>query len=94
MSRSRVPVASPSGAPRQFWVRAAALLLVHPELWATAVAHGVKLARPGWWRSRPFLPVPAPGYLRFRFETAYGPGGRPEPRDLVDYLRWCRARPR
>lgn len=94
MSTSRVPEVAATAVPRAFWARAAALLLVHPELWPTAAAQGVKLARPGWWRSRPFLPLPASGYLRFRFETAYGPGGRPEPRDLVDYLRWCRARPR
>jgi hypothetical protein len=37
----------------------------------------------------PFLPLPDPDYLRFRFETQYGSEGRPDPHDLVDYLAWC-----
>ena len=65
----------------------------HPSLWATGVRQVTVLARPGWWRRAPFLPVPDDGYLRFRLETAYGGlGDRPlEPDDLVAYLRWCRA---
>jgi hypothetical protein len=36
--------------------------------------------------------VPDADYLRFRFETQYGTasGVRPDPRDLVTYLEWCR----
>ena len=53
------------------------------------------LAGPGWWRRAPFLPLPAPEYLRFRIETAYGGAGDQEPRpaDLLTYLRWCRDFP-
>jgi len=42
------------------------------------------------------LPLPDPGYLRFRMQTAYGDTGArpPDPHDLVTYLRWCRAYPR
>jgi len=54
------------------------------------VAQTLRLARPGWWRRRPFLPLPDPGYLRFRLETGYGPAGEPEPDDVLAYLRWCR----
>jgi hypothetical protein len=36
------------------------------------------------------VPVPDPEYLRFRFETQYGPSGEPDPHDLVTYLEWCR----
>ena len=63
-----------------------------PSLWATAVRQGLVLARPGWWRRRPFLPLPDGAYLRFRMQTAYGGDGRrpPEPADLVAYLHWCR----
>ena len=52
----------------------------------------LRLARPGWWRRPPFLPLPDPAYLRFRMETAYGGAGDQPPRsaDLVTYLRWCR----
>ena len=71
-----------------------ALLTVarHPPLWTVAVAQVFRLARPGWWRRRPFLPVPDHAYLRFRLQTAYGdPEREPEPADVVLYLRWCRS---
>lgn len=65
----------------------------HPELWPIAVAQAHRLARPRWWRRAPFLPLPEPDYLRFRLETQYGAGARPDdlPGDLVAYLRWCRG---
>jgi len=65
----------------------------HPGLWATALVQVVRLAAPGWWRRRPYLPLPAPGYLRLRVTTMYGGDGtRPiDPDDVVAWLRWCRA---
>ena len=68
-------------------------VLVHPSLWPTGARQASVLARPGWWRRAPFLPVPDPDYLRFRLETAYGGLGEGpfDPADLVTYLRWCRA---
>jgi hypothetical protein len=70
-------------------------ILPHPSLWATGLRQVRRLARPGWWRRRPFLPVPPPDYLHFRMETAYGGAGdqRPPAEDLVTYLRWCRDFP-
>jgi len=51
----------------------------------------VVLARPGWWRRWPPLPVPDRGYLRFRLLTQYGDADRqPAAEDVVSYLRWCR----
>jgi hypothetical protein len=78
------------------WLLAAARAVVgHPTLWVTALRQALVLAPRGWWRRRPFLPVPDPAYLRFRLLTAYGdPGQTLEPADLVTYLRWCRAWPR
>lgn len=61
-----------------------------PALWPTAIIQLFRVAQPGWWRRRPFLPRPAPLYLRFRLETAYGDDRDPEPADVVAYLRWCR----
>ncbi len=75
------------------WVRAAVLAVArHPSLWVTGVRQARVLAAPGWWRRRPFLPLPAPDYLRFRLQTAYGGTGEgaPDPDDLVTYLRWIR----
>ena len=65
-------------------------VVVRPHLWSTAVRQGFRLARPGWWRRAPFLPVPDADYLAFRLETQYGADGRPDPRDLVTYFEWCR----
>jgi hypothetical protein len=67
-------------------------VVVRPRLWAIAVAQVWVLARPGWWRRFPPLPVPDPAYLRFRLQTAYGDDDHdPEPGDVLTYLRWCRA---
>ena len=76
-------------------IAALAAVLRHPALWPTALKQVVTLAAPGWWRRPPFLPLPAPDYLRFRMETAYGGAGDqvPPARDLVTYLRWCRDFP-
>ena len=75
--------------------QATAAVLAHPSLWPTALRQARRLARPGWWRRRPYLPLPPPAYLRFRLETAYGGAGdqAPAPEDLVTYLRWCRDFP-
>ncbi len=75
--------------------RALLAVLPHPSLWSTGLRQLRRLATPGWWRRRPFLPLPAPDYLRFRLETAYGGAGdqAPDPGDLVTYLRWCRTQP-
>ncbi|MGI9600766.1 MAG: hypothetical protein ACR2QE_02695 [Acidimicrobiales bacterium] len=65
-----------------------------PVLWATAVAQIGRLAPPGWWRRRPFLPLPPADYLHFRMQTAYGdPDRLPPVDDVVTYLRWCRRWP-
>jgi hypothetical protein len=81
------PVALPGAS---FWVRAVLLVLARPSLWLTALRQALRLARRRWWTRAPFLPLPDPDYLRFRFETQYGSRGRPDPHDLVRYLEWCR----
>ncbi len=69
----------------------AVAVLRRPGLWSTAVGQLFRLAAPGWWRRRPFLPLPDPDYLAFRLQTMYGdPAHRPEPGDVVVYLDWCR----
>jgi hypothetical protein len=80
-------------APRPALGRGAVTaVLRHPGLWPTALRQVLVLAPRGWWRRRPFLPLPDAGYLRFRMVTAYGLEDRvPEPDDVVTYLRWCRG---
>lgn len=76
------------------WPRVVAAVVLRPGLWVTALRQILVLARPGWWRRRPWLPLPDPDYLAFRLVTAYGdPGRPPEPADVVTYLRWCRSWP-
>lgn len=42
-----------------------------------------------WYRQPPFLPLPSKDFMRWRMETAYGPGITVVPsRDLERYLRW------
>ena len=73
-----------------WWGRAAVGVGRRPGLWPTAVSQTFRLARPGWWKRPPFLPLPDPDYVRFRMQTAYGSAGSPAPEDLVAYLNWCR----
>jgi len=86
---SGAPPGGPALPPPAWWGRSALAVLAHPSLWATAVGQALRLAAPGWWRRRPFLPLPDAAYLRFRLETQYG-GEAPDPHDLVPYLRWVR----
>jgi hypothetical protein len=72
-------------------LRAVVAVVRRPRLWGTAARQVWRLARPGWWRQSPFLPLPDRAYLRFRLETQYGdPEHRAEPDDVLAYLDWCR----
>jgi len=73
-----------------------------PSLWSEAGAVIFRMARAGWWRHRPFLPLPGEAYWRFRMETVFGSAGEGGAGaagaltvdDVVTYLRWCqRTRP-
>lgn len=83
----------PIAGPGWRWLRAAAAAVaVRPLLWPTALREVAVMAAPGWWRRRPFLPLPDPAYLHFRLVTQYGDGGHPpDPGDVVTFLRWCRS---
>lgn len=64
----------------------------HPVLLLAGMAAAARLARPGWWRRWPPLPVPGEELWRFRMETAYGGGGDavPTDEDVTSFLVWCR----
>ena len=71
--------------------RAVTSVAARPWLWATGLRQLFVLAPRGWWRRKPFLPLPDEHYLAFRMQTMYGdPDHQPEPADLVSYLHWCR----
>jgi hypothetical protein len=67
-----------------------------PGLWPTAVRAGAVLVPAGWWRRRPFLPLPDPDYVHFRLVTAYGGDGTTPPpaQDVLTWLTWLRRFPR
>ena len=72
-------------------IRALGGLVRRPGLWPTAFRQARRTATPGWWKRRPFLPVPSGAYLEFRLVTQYGEAThRPESDDVVTYLQWCR----
>ena len=68
-----------------------AAILVRPRLWLTAVKQYRESLPRRWWTRRPFLPIPARDYLRFRLQTQYGsPDHRIEAADVLNYLTWCK----
>jgi len=71
---------------------AVVVVLRHPSLWAVAARQGRRLVPAGWWRRWPHLPLPSRRYVRFRLLTQYGDAQHEiEPRDVLNYLRWCAA---
>lgn len=72
-------------------IRVIGVVVAHPLLWSTAIRQGWRLVPNHWWTRAPYLPVPSRSYLRFRLLTQYGETShRPEPDDVLNYLRWCR----
>jgi len=74
---------------RRGTVAAARALAARPRLWGPALRQARALVPDGWWRRRPFLPVPDREWLRFRMTTAYGdPDARIDVDDLLTFLAW------
>ncbi len=72
----------------------AAAVLPRPGLWWPALGAMRRLARRGWWRRPPFVPVPGEAYWQFRLVTAYGGAhgeGELTKQDVVAFLRWCQS---
>ena len=71
-----------------------AAVVRRPRLWPVAARQWRRTVPDGWWRRRPYLPVPTAEYLRFRLLTQYGDSqARASPADVVNYLAWCRSQP-
>jgi hypothetical protein len=68
----------------------AAAIVRHPSVWPVAARQWRRTVPGGWWRRRPFLPLPSPEYVRFRLLTQYGEERTaPSAADVLHYLRWC-----
>lgn len=79
--------------PRLRLVPAFIRVVIEPALWITAIRVIWSIRRRGWWRQRPFLPVPSADYVAFRMETQYGNDiamTSRGPADVLEYLRWVR----
>jgi hypothetical protein len=67
----------------------AARAVVSPTLAADLLRVAWRFRARGWYRRPPFLPLPAPEYVRWRMYTAYGDEQAiPPAEDLVRYARW------
>ncbi len=72
--------------------RTVGTLCTRPDLWWAALATAARLAAPGWWRHRPYAPVPDGRWWAFRMETAYGrPDAELDVADVIAFLEWCRS---
>jgi hypothetical protein len=78
--------------PKIGWWSLGLALVRRPGLWSTAARQAARMCPDGWWRTRPFLPVPAADYLAFRLQTMYGGPGdvAPDPADVIRWLKWAK----
>ncbi len=47
-------------------------VLKRPSLWIIAITQFLAFVPTGWWRTKPFLPLPRESYLEFRTKTVFG----------------------
>ena len=62
----------------------------HPSTGLALLQVGWRFRSRDWYRRFPFLPLPAPAYMRWRMYTAYGDETIVPPADdIVRYARWA-----
>jgi len=72
-------------------LRLAAQAAFRPALARDLLSTAWAFRRRDWQRHPPFLPLPAPEYLRWRMYTAYGDEDAVPPvEDIVRFARWRR----
>ena len=66
----------------------------NPAIAGALVRVAWRFRRRHWYRRFPFLPLPAPEYVRWRMHTAYGRDDAVPPADdIVRYARWATRGP-
>jgi hypothetical protein len=79
--------------PRLF-LSLTARALVNPLLAMDLLRVAWRFRHRHWYRRFPFLPLPAPTYLRWRMYTAYGDEAAvPPAEDIVAFARWVGRQP-
>lgn len=74
---------------RRWWVpRLGRYLLRHPREIPGVVRAAWRLRREGWWRHRPWLPLPSEAYWEFRMTTVNGDDGRLDPEAIAAVAKW------
>jgi hypothetical protein len=86
---------APSLPSQLSWPRLVAALTVRavlsPSLARDLIAAAWAFRRRDWMTTPPFLPLPAPEYMRWRMYTAYGDERAVPPvDDVVRFARWRR----
>lgn len=76
----------------RWWLGLAYLVVRRPSIWLTAAVAYRRVIPNGWYRVRPFLPLPDREYLEYRFHTVGGPE-RITQHEAVAYLYWLKALP-
>ena len=62
----------------------------NPQTASALLRVGWRFRSRNWYRTFPFLPLPDPGYVRWRMYTAYGDEAAVPPADdVVRYARWA-----
>ncbi len=89
------PLDPDSPAPGRGWGNLALALtaraVVNPRLALDLLRTGWAFRGRDWWKTRPFLPLPDPVYLRWRMYTAYGDEAAvPPAEDVIRFARWRR----
>ena len=66
-------------------------LVRHPLDAPALISSAWVVRRNGWWRTKPFLPVPDESYWEFRHKTAMGESNEPlSVHEVVLAARWSR----
>jgi hypothetical protein len=76
------------------WLRLSLALalrsVTHPTLAVDLLRVAWRFRSRSWYRRAPFLPLPAPEYVRWRMHTAYGSyDAVPPAEDVERYARWA-----
>jgi hypothetical protein len=64
--------------------------LRHPTVAVSLIRVAWRFRRRDWHKRFPFVPLPAPEYVRWRMHTAYGRDDAiPPAEDVIRYARWA-----